>query len=67
MFVVLIVGLDIGQKALARDLLGCPAEGVLFSLWKGIEMSFDRQLQSAVCRYRIYGDGCFCHRLAKSE
>jgi len=36
--VVLIVGLDIGQKALARDLLGSVAEGVLVSLWKGTEM-----------------------------
>ena len=39
---------DIGHKALARGLLGCLAEGVLISLWKGIEMSFDRQLQAAV-------------------
>jgi len=39
---------DIGHKALARDLLECLAEGVLISLWKGIEMSFDRQLQAAV-------------------
>jgi len=36
--VVLIVGLDIGQKALARDLLENVAEGVLVSLWKGTEM-----------------------------
>jgi hypothetical protein len=42
----LIVGLDIGQKALARDLLGSLAEGVLVSPRKGIEMSFDRQSQS---------------------
>jgi hypothetical protein len=40
--VVLIVGLDIGHKALARDLLGCLAEGVLTSPWEGIERSFDR-------------------------
>jgi len=39
---------DIGHKALSRDLLGSLAEGVLVSLWKGIEMSFDRQLQAAV-------------------
>jgi streptogramin lyase len=30
-------------------------------------MSFDRQLQSAVSRYRIYGDGGLCHALEKSE
>jgi hypothetical protein len=47
LFVVLIVGLDIVQKALACDLLGSVAEGVLVSIWKGIEMLFDRQLQSA--------------------
>ena len=44
---VLIVGLDIVQKALACDLLGSVAEGVLVRIWKGIEMLFDRQLQSA--------------------
>jgi hypothetical protein len=47
LLVVLIVSLDIGQKALARGLLGSLAEGVLVSPWKGIEMSFDRRLQSA--------------------
>jgi len=51
--VILIGILDIGHKALARDLLGCLVEGVLISLWKGIEMSFDRQLKSAVSRYRF--------------
>jgi hypothetical protein len=41
LLVILIVGFDIGYKAPARDLLGCPAEGILISLWKGIEMSFN--------------------------
>jgi len=35
---------DIGHKALSRDLLGCLTEGVLISLWKDIEMSFDGRL-----------------------
>jgi hypothetical protein len=63
--VILIAGFDIGQNA--RGLLGCLAEGVLISLWKGIEMSFDPQLQSAVFRYHIYGDGGFFNRPAKPE
>jgi hypothetical protein len=64
---VILVGLDIGHKALARDPPGCLAEDVLISLWKGIEMSFGRQLENAISRYRIYGDGSFLHRPAKPE
>jgi hypothetical protein len=42
LLVILIVGFDIRYKAPARDLLGYLAEGILISLWKGIEMSFNR-------------------------
>jgi hypothetical protein len=67
LLVILIVGFDIRYKAPARDLLGCLAEGIIISLWKGIEMSFDRRLQSTLSRYRIYGGDSFFHHLVKPK
>jgi hypothetical protein len=62
--VILIVGLDLGQKAFIRDLLGSLAEVFLVSFWKGIEMSFYRQLQSAVSHCGVCDDsGCVNRRL----
>src|SRR2546423_6259941 len=60
MLVVLIIGLDLGQKVLVRDLLGSLAKGFLVNFWEGIEMPLDGHLQSAIFCCRIRGDSRFC-------